>query len=175
MPPYTFEPPAPRTLSLALRLQVAKNCLRFRFLTVASDPMQAEGQGEHILVVDDEQPGRTAVKQFLGSAGYVVDAVEGGHQALAQLEQGQYHLVITDHRMPSMSGTELAAAIKARWPGLPVVLFSACPPRIPIGLVDLVLTKPLDLAILLRLLRQLLSHSHPLSENLIHRLLRKSG
>ncbi len=136
--------------------------------------MQAEGKGEHILVVDDEQPGRTAIKQFLGTAGYAVDAVEGGHQALAQLEQARYNLVITDHRMPSMSGTELAAAIKARWPELPIVLFSACPPRLPIGFVDLVLTKPLDLTTFLKSLRQLLDRSRPLSQNIIQRLLRKS-
>ncbi len=62
----------------------------------------------------------TAMLEDLGHT--VIDAMSG-MEALEKLEgAGQVDLVITDHAMPSMTGSQLAQQIRARWPDLPVVL-----------------------------------------------------
>jgi CheY-like chemotaxis protein len=75
------------------------------------------------------------------------------------LEKEHYDLVITDNRMPGMSGTQLAQAIKIRWPWLPIVMFSAHPPEGPMRCLDLVLTKPSDVPLLAKSVRQILDRA----------------
>jgi CheY-like chemotaxis protein len=121
--------------------------------------MPSQGKCEHILVVDDDQLGRTAIQFFLRRAGYTVEAVPGAEEALASLERERYDLVITDNQMPGMSGTELALAIKTRWPLLPIVMFSAYPPEDPTACLDLVVTKPSGLSVLSKSVRQILDRA----------------
>jgi CheY-like chemotaxis protein len=53
----------------------------------------------------------------------------GGLAALAELEgQSRFEAVVTDHRMPTMRGGELAAIVRGRW-GLPVMLTTRCAMR----------------------------------------------
>jgi CheY-like chemotaxis protein len=60
-----------------------------------------------VLVVDDEKVIREILSDFLSMEGYVVRTVEDGIQALQELEQRTYNLVITDLKMPRMGGIEL--------------------------------------------------------------------
>jgi len=121
--------------------------------------MQTQRNAERILVVDDEDLGRTAIQLFLSSKGYTVEVVPSADEALAHLEREHYDLVITDNQMSGMLGTELALAIKTRWPWLPIVMFSAHPPEGPMGSLDLVLTKPGDVPILLKSVRLVLDRA----------------
>jgi CheY-like chemotaxis protein len=121
--------------------------------------MQTHGQGKHILVVDDEELGRTATRLFLRSAGYAVEAATCAEEALERLDNEHYDLVITDNQMPEMSGLELASAIKTRWPRLPIVMFSAHPPEGPIASLDLILRKPDDVPNLRQSVRQILDRT----------------
>jgi CheY-like chemotaxis protein len=57
--------------------------------------------------------------------GYVVLTASSGQQALDLLDRHPVDLVLSDHLMPGMVGTELARQIKARNPDLPVILISA--------------------------------------------------
>lgn len=79
-----------------------------------------------ILVVDDEEPVRRLAVRMLTWTGY--QAMEAGHgrEALAAMEEhGQsIHLVLTDIKMPGMSGRELGAQVARRWPGKPVLYMS---------------------------------------------------
>jgi CheY-like chemotaxis protein len=59
---------------------------------------------------------------MLEDLGHRVVDVYSGREALQKLEQQSFDLVITDHSMPQMNGSELARAIAERWPGLPVIL-----------------------------------------------------
>ncbi len=76
-----------------------------------------------IVAVDDDPlvlMNTTAMLEDLGHT--VIDAMSGA-EALQKLEEaGKVDLVITDHAMPSMTGSQLAQQIRARWPALPVVL-----------------------------------------------------
>jgi CheY-like chemotaxis protein len=60
----------------------------------------APGVRPRLLVIDDDRSVRTFVCDVLDNLGYETDDVEGGVQGLALLERQQYHLVITDLRMP---------------------------------------------------------------------------
>ncbi len=101
----------------------------------------------HILVVDDEPLVCDAVKMMLAFDGHVVQTACGGKEALAMFEANKFDLVFTDYMMPVMKGDELAAAIKARKPGQPVVMITAFAEKLqaagtPLKSVDFVISKP---------------------------------
>jgi CheY-like chemotaxis protein len=84
-----------------------------------------------ILYVDDDALMREVIQLGFRRAGLQVIAADGGHAALAVLECGEIPItvVLTDLSMPVMDGVQLAAAVKRRWPELPVVAFSGDPQR----------------------------------------------
>jgi CheY-like chemotaxis protein len=78
-----------------------------------------------ILIVDDEPEVRTVVAEFLEDFGYNVLQANGGAQALGQLtDHPGVELLITDIRMPEMSGIELADLATEQNPHLKVILIS---------------------------------------------------
>ncbi len=78
-----------------------------------------------ILVADDSPVVRAVVRRDLEAAGYTVDDVADGGAALRRLEAECYDVVVTDLRMPELSGLELLAAIKGRRLGAEVVILTA--------------------------------------------------
>jgi CheY-like chemotaxis protein len=83
--------------------------------------------GEHkavILCVDDEQNPLTLRKLVLQRAGYEVLTATSAKEALELVASRKVDLVLSDHLMPGMQGTELAEQIKAEHPKLPVILIS---------------------------------------------------
>lgn len=109
-----------------------------------------------ILIVEDMEFVRHALQAFLSEAGYAVEAVASGAAALARLKTGAIDLVLTDHRMPGMTGAELVVALKTRWPKLPVVMFTATAPREPVPGLDLLLHKPGDFRLIVPAIEKLL-------------------
>lgn len=83
------------------------------------------GAKKRILVVDDEPFVCDAVKMMLAFDGHDVTTAGNGKDALEVFDKDKFDLVITDFAMPGMKGDELAAAIKARSPGHPVVMITA--------------------------------------------------
>jgi signal transduction histidine kinase len=108
-----------------------------------------------VLVVDDEHEVRSALADMLGTSGHTAFQAAGGQEALAWLETGQpVDLVLTDLGMPGMTGTDLALAIRARWPHLRVGLMTGWDEtEAPVGeasaIVDLVIAKPFTISALL--------------------------
>jgi two-component system, NtrC family, response regulator AtoC len=78
-----------------------------------------------ILVVDDESEMRTALSQALSRGGFKVDSAANGTEALVKLKKDSFCLVITDIKMPEMSGMELLGAVKKLSPHTPVVVITA--------------------------------------------------
>ncbi len=100
-----------------------------------------------ILVVDDEPFVCDAVKMMLTFDGHVVETASNGKDALEMFAKVKFDLVITDFAMPNMKGDELAATIKARAPGQPVVMITAYAEMLqssgnPLTGVDFVISKP---------------------------------
>ena len=65
-----------------------------------------------ILLVDDEPTQRLIVARLLKRAGYEVETAGNGREALAKLEAGVFHLMITDWEMPEMDGIALCSALR---------------------------------------------------------------
>ena len=79
------------------------------------------------MVVDDEDDIVTLVKMCLGQQGYCVSCFTDPIEAVGHFERegGNYHLVISDIRMPTMNGYQLARKILEIKPGTKVLLMSA--------------------------------------------------
>jgi two-component system response regulator AtoC len=77
---------------------------------VASIPARLK----RVLIVDDEENIRHLLLVVLKKAGYEPTAVAGGAEALTMLEEDDFGVVISDIRMPGMSGRELLSALRAR-------------------------------------------------------------
>lgn len=78
-----------------------------------------------ILVVDDDPDVREILAEALGEFGYAVVLADSGDAALARLAQDRpINMMITDIRMPGMSGTELAGLARKSNPALKIVLMS---------------------------------------------------
>ncbi len=77
-----------------------------------------------ILVVDDNENIRELVKELLLFLGHQVQETAKGTEAIAMLEHFIPDIVITDRRMPGMSGEELIRKIKESLPHLPIILMT---------------------------------------------------
>ena len=84
------------------------------------------GQGETILLVDDEKPLVLLGEEMLAAIGYEPIGFDKSPAALAafRADPGRFDLVLTDEIMPEMTGTELATALHEIRPELPVVLMT---------------------------------------------------
>jgi CheY-like chemotaxis protein len=104
--------------------------------------------GNRILVVDDEELVLESLRMTLAYYGYTVETASGGSQALLKLEhaESEYGLVVTDRKMPKMTGDQLSARIKQQWPHLPVIMVTGYPPDCKPPGVDVVLLKPFSTA-----------------------------
>lgn len=78
-----------------------------------------------ILFVDDEEAGRKVALYNLREAGYQVDQAESGEKALELFSPTRHDAVITDIRMPGMSGIQLLAAIRKQHRDIPVLVITA--------------------------------------------------
>jgi two-component system NtrC family response regulator len=112
-----------------------------------------------IVVVDDEPTQRELIGGFLRKQGHEVFLAGNGLDALALIRERQVDLVLSDCRMPGMSGPELVLAIKAVNPEIPLILMTAygtvetAVQAMKDGAADY-LAKPLDLEeLLVRLAR----------------------
>ncbi|MFT3973617.1 MAG: sigma-54 dependent transcriptional regulator [Amaricoccus sp.] len=80
------------------------------------------GAGGPVVFVDDDPDLRRATAQMLKLAGFAVQAFEGGAAALAALATDFPGPVVSDIRMPGMSGLELFERVRAIDPEIPVIL-----------------------------------------------------
>lgn len=78
-----------------------------------------------ILIVDDESEMRSALSHALTRSGFTVESAASGTEALLKLKKHSISLVITDLKMPEMSGMEVLGAAKKIAPGIPVILITA--------------------------------------------------
>jgi two-component system response regulator PilR (NtrC family) len=81
--------------------------------------------GSRILVVDDERSMRELLAIVLKREGYDVLLAENGRMAVAALEQGGIDLLISDIKMPDMTGIEVLRAAKASDPALEAIMVTA--------------------------------------------------
>lgn len=78
----------------------------------------------NILVIDDEAVVREGVRRILEGDRYSVKICASGHAALDLLQEIDFKLVITDLKMPGMSGMEILKAIKILKPEIPIIIIT---------------------------------------------------
>jgi PAS domain S-box-containing protein len=97
--------------------------------TPAQAPDQSAGEHERqatgtALIVDDEELVRASTAEMLADLGYAVVEADSAEEALRLLENGLHcDLLVTDHLMPGMSGTQLARQVRSQL-GVPVLVIS---------------------------------------------------
>ena len=77
-----------------------------------------------ILVVDDDPEVAKMLSRSLSRRGYVIDAIASPDEALARSAAEPYDAAILDLVMPGRDGADLAAALRAQSPGLPIALLT---------------------------------------------------
>ena len=90
----------------------------------AKKPVSDEA-APRILVVDDDVDGLDVLKTRLSHAGYDVETAESAEQALARVKAFDPGLIVTDVRMPGMTGLELLAKVRETMEGVHVVVMTA--------------------------------------------------
>jgi signal transduction histidine kinase len=120
--------------ALAIRSAPGKGCQVDLILPVAREAMAppvAESKGPPIersltiLVVDDDPLVCGGTAAMLEDLGHAVIEANSAVEALERLDRGpDIELVITDHAMPGMTGSDLARAIREKRPDLPIILSS---------------------------------------------------
>jgi PAS domain S-box-containing protein len=132
----------------------------------------ARASGQLILVAEDNETNRMVIGYQLKALGYAAEMVSDGLQALERLRGGGYGLLLSDYQMPALDGLALTAAVRE------MERYSPSPQRLPIIILtanalkdeadrflqagaDDVLTKPVVLDDMRRMLQQRMPASHP--------------
>lgn len=124
-----------------------------------------------ILVVDDEPTAREGLELTLEAEGYQVHQAVSAPQALEFLKGSRVDLIITDLKMPGMSGLDLLAEVRRTWPELDVIIitgFASIDTAISamkLGAFDY-LTKPFNLDVVRQAVRRALEKRRLVAENL---------
>lgn len=127
-----------------------------------------------ILIVDDEPRLRKALSLQLQSAGYDVETAEDGKAALELIEQSSFDCVISDLRMPNLSGEELLQQVQKTNPALAVILLTAhgtvevAVKAMQEGAVDFI-QKPYSTEDIMKAVRRAIDRKRLLLENLFLR------
>jgi DNA-binding NtrC family response regulator len=122
-----------------------------------------------ILVVDDTLLTRETLHQILEADGLEVEAVDDAHLALERLRTGRFQLLITDYRMPVMSGIELLGIVRAeKIPCGVIVLTAHGDPQLALDCMkagaDDFVAKPCDPARLILLVHRTLDQRRLIDE-----------
>ena len=109
-----------------------------------SDPIRPR-----ILLVDDEPRVLSALRRGLRREPLEIESAASGEEALELLGARRFALVISDQKMPGMSGVDLLARVRRDWPSTQRVLLSGWSSEIPeheVGAAGLfaILPKPWD-------------------------------
>jgi len=81
-------------------------------------------QPARILVVDDERAKCTMLRYLLEGQGYEVEQAHSGDEALAEIQQSPFHLVLADIGMPGMDGLDLLRRIREVGGDTPVIVMT---------------------------------------------------
>lgn len=144
--------------------------ITFPSLDEAPEPSRAkagqagpQGQGEHILVVDDEPSAAHICAKHLRELGYQAITATDSNEArtLFLREPAAFDAAIIDTLMPQLTGSDLARALRTARPGFPIVLVAGFGAQSDLGkqgcdYADQILTKPYSMATLAETLAHVL-------------------
>ena len=129
---------------------------------VPEPPTPRPGRSARILVVEDESPVREMLVDVLAGQGHDVVARADGASALARLDDPAFDLALVDLSMPGMSGWDVAKALRAAQPQLPIALVTGWGDQIDFGEardrgIDYLIAKPFNVDDMNRLVASVLA------------------
>jgi CheY-like chemotaxis protein len=122
-----------------------------------------------VLVIDDDELVNSMICEVLTDEGFRIEAALDGFEGVKKFQPKKHDLVITDLVMPGMNGWEVAAALRKRKPGLPIVLITGQgsgswnAPFLREQGIAAVLHKPFDFGLLCTVLKNLTAHAERLA------------
>ena len=88
--------------------------------------MKTTGNGKkRILITEDDEEMRSLLKDFFEEEGFEADSVSNGADALQKLAKDRFDLIITDIRMPGLTGLDILPGIKKLQPETPIIVITA--------------------------------------------------
>ncbi|MGE8657934.1 MAG: ATP-binding protein [Achromobacter sp.] len=111
--------------SLRGLVEALRHALQDQHLRPAAPKLPALEKPLRVLVAEDNSVNRKLFEEQLSMLGCEVTAVTNGEQALAQLQQHTFDVLLTDLSMPGMDGYTLAGHVRQCCPGLPVLAATA--------------------------------------------------
>jgi CheY-like chemotaxis protein len=78
-----------------------------------------------IMIIEDDEQMRSLMKDFLEEEGFETDSASGGLEGLRILSDGHFDLVITDIRMPGLTGLDILPTIRRLKPEIPIIVVTA--------------------------------------------------
>ncbi len=124
-----------------------------------------------ILLIEDEKITRVTLRDTLKKKGHTVTACETGKEGLEKIEESKYDLILTDLRLPTMSGIDILKRVKERDPATFVIVMTAygtiqnAVEALKLGAYDY-LTKPFSYDELFILLEKIHDYNAILKENI---------
>ena len=80
---------------------------------------------KRIFILDDEEMIRDLLSETFAQAGYELDTAMNGREALLKLEKARFDLLITDLRLPDISGMEVLDEVREKYPEMGVIMITA--------------------------------------------------
>ena len=78
-----------------------------------------------IMIIEDDEEMRSLLKDFFEEEGFETDSVSNGVDALQMFSKDHFDLVITDIRMPGLTGLDILPRIRRLKPETPVIVMTA--------------------------------------------------
>jgi len=135
--------------------------LKEQAVLIRQEAIRKAGETKPVLVVDDEDILRESLRDWLANAGYTVEAVGSGEDALKAIREKDFGVVILDIKLPGKTGIEVLREARAIRPQLQGILITAYPSwetaveSMKLGAVDY-LSKPFNLDTLENLINKAL-------------------
>jgi DNA-binding response OmpR family regulator len=80
---------------------------------------------KRILVVEDDEEMRSLLKDFFEEDGFEIDTVSNGSEAFRKIAREPFNLIITDIRMPGLTGLDILPGIKKLQPEVSIIVITA--------------------------------------------------
>ncbi|MEW6376375.1 MAG: response regulator [Thermodesulfobacteriota bacterium] len=78
-----------------------------------------------ILIIEDDDEMRSLLRDFFKEEGFEIDSADKGSEAFRKLVKEPFDLIITDIRMPGLSGLDILPRIKKLQPEVPIIVITA--------------------------------------------------
>lgn len=101
------------------------DALRETETRIAELRLRRERENGRILVVDDEKNIRRTVSRALEPLGMPIETAADGEDALRQLEETDFSLLLLDLKMPGIDGMTVLETVHRRWPKMSVIILTA--------------------------------------------------